>query len=157
MLIPIGQEVSMDPLTALLVPGLVGGVVMAIWIAFTGRRPHPDSLPYPSDPGELLDGINMANIRVAGLGGLGMVAGAVVVAVFVPSVGVSIGAAVAAGALLAVGLILWRRRSGPLTSSGQRPGASTMLAIESRPATAERAPNEDGQGPAGLKSVLRPI
>jgi hypothetical protein len=99
----------------------------------------------------------MANIRVAGLGGLGMVAGAVVVAVFVPSVGVSIGAAVAAGALLAFGMILWRRRSGPLTSSGQRPGASTMLDIESQPADGARASDDPGQGSAGLRTVLRPI
>lgn len=147
----------MDALTALLVPGVVGGVVMAFWIAFTGRHPHPDSLPYPSDPSGLLDGINMANIRIAGLGGLGMVAGAVVVAVFVPGVGVSIGAGLAAGALLAFGLILWRRRSGPLTSSGQRPGASTMLDIESQPPDGARASDDPGQPPAGLRTVLRPI
>ena len=71
---------------------------------------------------------------------LGLVAMALIVAVFVPSIGVSLAIASVLGTVLAIGLILWRRRTGPMPSSGRRPGANTMLAIESpeRPSDDER-------------------
>jgi len=75
---------------------------------------------------------NISHIRVAGVGGLGLVAMALFVAAYVPGIRVSLIVALVSGVLLAVGLILWRR-SGPLPSSGQRPGASTVLALESDP------------------------
>jgi hypothetical protein len=75
--------------------------------------------------------INISSVRVAGIGGLGLVAMALLVAVFVPSIGVSQAIAAALGVLLAVGLILWRRRTGPMPSSGRRSGANTTLSIES--------------------------
>ena len=75
--------------------------------------------------------INIASVRVAGIGGLGLMAMALIVAVFVPSIGVSLAIAAVLGTVLAVGLILWRRRTGPMPSSGRHPGANTVLSIDS--------------------------
>jgi hypothetical protein len=57
------------------------------------------------------DHINMAHIRVAGIGGLGLVAMAGVVAWNVPEIRVAMAIAVVAGGALAAGLIAWRRRT----------------------------------------------
>ncbi len=75
--------------------------------------------------------INISSVRVAGIGGLGLVAMALIVAVFVPSIGVSLAIAAVLGTFLAVGLILWRRRTGPMPSSGRHLGANTTLSIDS--------------------------
>ena len=56
------------------------------------------------------DPINIAQIRVAGLGGLGLVARAAIVAWYVPGIRVAMAVALPLGILLAVGLIAWRRR-----------------------------------------------
>ena len=57
------------------------------------------------------DHINMAHIRVAGVGGLGLVAMAAVVAWNVPEIGDVMAFALVAGVVLAVALIAWRRRT----------------------------------------------
>lgn len=60
--------------------------------------------------------INMSAIPVAGLGGLGLVAMAVVVSVFFPAIGWMMAAGVTSGVLLGVVLVAVRRRwkaSGP--------------------------------------------
>jgi hypothetical protein len=62
--------------------------------------------------------------------------------VFVPFIGVSLAIAAASGLMLAVGLVLWRRRRGPLPSSGQTPGAATIFALESPASPAGAAPPE---------------
>jgi hypothetical protein len=109
----------MDPVTIFLVPALAGGVVVAALLAIAHKRSRGLDQPGPRrNDGMLVDAINMAHIRVAGVGGLGLMAMAVLVAVFLPTIRVSLIVAAAAGVLLAVGLILWRRRSGPLPSSG---------------------------------------
>jgi hypothetical protein len=69
----------------------------------------------------------MAHIRVAGEGGLGLIAIAVASAFFVPRIGQTIGLGFALGAILAVVLVVLRRRSGPLPSSGRLPGAHSEL------------------------------
>lgn len=74
--------------------------------------------------------INMARIRVAGLGGLGLFAMAITVAWFVPRIGQTVAVGFGLGMVLAVALILTRRRSGSLPSSGKREGANVMLAID---------------------------
>ena len=76
------------------------------------------------------DIINAARIRVAGIGGLGLVAVAFAVAVSIPRIGLSLGLGLVLGALLAAVLILRRRREGPMPSSGRRPGANTALSID---------------------------
>jgi len=63
------------------------------------------------------DMINMARIRVAGVGGLGMVAMSLVVAAFVPSIRFSMAIACALGVVLAAVLIAFRRRKGPLMTT----------------------------------------
>jgi hypothetical protein len=66
------------------------------------QTPAPD--PISTDP------INIAHIPVAGIGGLGLVAMAGVVAWNVPAIGRPVGVALIAGVVLAVALIAWRRR-----------------------------------------------
>ena len=61
--------------------------------------------------------INMARIRVSGVGGLGMVAMSVVVAAFVPSIRLSMAIAFVLGLALAAVLIAFRRRKGPLVTT----------------------------------------
>ena len=58
------------------------------------------------------DPINIAHIRVAGVGGLGLVAMAGVVAWNVPQIWLATTLAAAGGVLIAFALIAWRRRAG---------------------------------------------
>lgn len=86
------------------------------------------------------DVINAARIRVAGIGGLGLLAMALVVAFNVPRIGLTLGVGAIAGVALAATLILLRRKSGPLPTSGGRPGANTVLSIDDpRPSEVEEA------------------
>jgi hypothetical protein len=55
------------------------------------------------------EAINISHIPVAGLGGLGLVAMAGVVAWNVPSIRVAVAVALATGIAFAVALIVWRR------------------------------------------------
>jgi hypothetical protein len=75
------------------------------------------------------DVINAARIRVSGIGGLGLVAMALVVAWNVPRIGQELAVGGLLGVALAAVLILRRRRTGPLPTSGGRPGANTVLSI----------------------------
>jgi hypothetical protein len=76
------------------------------------------------------DVINAARIRVAGVGGLGLVAMALVVAWFVPRIGRTLAVGLVLGGIFALVLILGRRRTGAMPSSGLRPGANTILSID---------------------------
>lgn len=130
----------MDPVVMIIVPGFVGGLVIALLIARLNRR--PDAPPYSSrDQPPPTDVINMARIRVAGIGGLGFVAMAIVVALAIPRIGGTLAAGLVLGALFAIILIGWRRRTGPMPSSGRRPGANTALSID----TASPEGPHDGQ------------
>ena len=82
------------------------------------------------------DVINAARIRVAGIGGLGLVAMAATVAFFVPRIGQTLAVGLGLGVALAAFLIVRRRRKGPLPSSGAQPGANTILAIDASPSPA---------------------
>jgi hypothetical protein len=110
-----------EPLLLILVPGVLGGVLLALllghgWVtirpAGTRRRLAP---PSPTL-------INMARIRVSGGGGLGMFAMAVAVAIFEPRIRVMMLAGVLLGAAFGAALIAWHRRTGPLPS-GDHPSA----------------------------------
>ncbi|MEO8484677.1 MAG: hypothetical protein ABI634_20915 [Acidobacteriota bacterium] len=128
----------MDPVMSLIVPGFVGGVLVALWFVGAHRRSRKAGPALAHDDGEMItDAINISHIRVAGVGGLGLVVMALVVAVFVPSIGVSLAIGAASGSIFAVVLILWRRRVGPMESSGRRPGANTTLSIETVESPAE--------------------
>ena len=82
-------------LMALLLPGVVGGLLLAALMAHLNRRPSSGvvsrSRLEPMSP----DLINMAHIRVTGVGGLGMLGAAVVTAFSLPEIGVAL--AVGAG------------------------------------------------------------
>ena len=135
----------MNPITLIVVPGVVGGLAIALLIIKLHHRRRPDLTSAPvANQSVSTDVINMARIRVAGLGGVGLVAMALVVAWFVPRIGQTLMVGAVLGGALAVGLILHRRRAGPMPSSGRSAGANATLSID-RPSTSE---DEDtGQPP----------
>ncbi len=127
----------MDPVAAVLVPGILGGLAIAFLIA---RLHWRGSSAISDAPGELsitTDAINIAHIRAAGLGGLGLFAAALAVAWVVPGIGLTLSAGVLLGALLGAVMILRRRRAGPLPSSGGSAGANVVLSID-HPVDAEK-------------------
>ena len=63
----------MEPLLIILIPGIFGGLVLSLLIARNRRGTPPTFVSRPLDaPSPAL--INMAHIKVEGLGGLGLVA-----------------------------------------------------------------------------------
>jgi hypothetical protein len=121
----------MEPFLMILVPGLLGGIVVALGVGRFGRSAVEPGRTSHRLPALSTDTINMARIRVSGVGGLGLVAMAVTVALFVPRIRLSLSLALALGLAFAVLLIVHRRRTGPLPSSGARPGGHTALAVYS--------------------------
>lgn len=121
----------MDPVTLFLAAGFVGGVGTALVLVWLKPRPTPRSVPdaFASEPIST-DVINMARIRVAGIGGLGLVATAIAVGLYVPEIRRSLLVGCGLGAVFASILILRRYLSGPMPSSGRRPGANTTLSID---------------------------
>lgn len=65
--------------------------------------------------------INISAIPVAGVGGLGLVAMAVVVSVFFPAIGWMMAAGVACGVVLALALVAYRRRRDSRGPNGDDP------------------------------------
>jgi hypothetical protein len=127
--------------------GLVGGIGLAVLFSRIKRsRSGPDASDV-FDNASPTDIINMAHIRVAGIGGLGLVVVALATALDIPQIRQSLAMGLALAVPFAVGLILWRRRSGPMPSSGGQMGANTMLSIDAAPSS----PNEDSQ-PRGQHS-----
>ena len=124
----------MDPVVLVLVPGLIGGLVIALAVFVRQRRRSGvSSLAAPASPQPLsTDIINASSIKVAGIGGLGLVAMAVAVALNVPRIGQTLAIGLVLGLALAAVMILSRRRSGSMPSSGRQAGANTILAIDSR-------------------------
>jgi hypothetical protein len=114
-----------------IIPGIVGGLVVGLLAIGLGRR-----LRGPSDSGELTNGslptdvINMSSIKVSGIGGLGLVALSAVIALTIPRIGQSVAVGMTLGAIFALVLIVRRRRSGPMPSSGRHPGANATLSID---------------------------
>src|SRR5262249_50516215 len=120
-----------DPVAFLMVPALVGGLIVALLLALFQHRSSRLREPLPRRDGEpLVDPINIPHIRVTGIAGAGFVLLALVVAIYIPGIGVSLAIGAALGIVFSLILILRRRRTGPLPSSGQRPGANTTLSID---------------------------
>jgi hypothetical protein len=120
----------MEPLLIILIPGLVGGLVIAALIAshrINLRGSGVDRRLEPPSPSL----INMAHIRVEGGGGLGLVAAVLAVAIFDPRIRVAVGLAALLGAGLALVLIAWHRRK-PLDSDGGGTSGHSMLGLEER-------------------------
>ena len=131
----------MEPLL-ILVPGLLGGLVLALLIALNRavawpRTPKVVVSRRLESPSPSL--INMANIRIEGVGGLGMVAAVVAVAVTDPRIRLATIAAAVLGIGLALVLIALRRRSGALPSGGDGPEDHLMLGIDGERRRTHRA------------------
>jgi hypothetical protein len=119
----------MDPIIMILIPGLFGGLLLALLIAATGRGTPPTFVPRRlAAPSPTL--INMANIRVEGLGGLGMVGAVLVVTLADSRIRLATIMALVLGGGLALVLIAMRRRSGPLPSAGDGPEDRSVLHLE---------------------------
>jgi len=131
----------MDPTLWMFIPGIVGGVVFAVLLrALSGRiasRPEHDAF---ADRGDV---INFTSIRVAGVGGLGLLGLALAVAWTFPRIGQTLILGSVLGAGLAAVLIWRRRREGPLSTSSGRPGANTTLSIDQRQAMAAPDPRHE--------------
>lgn len=125
----------MDPVLLVLIPGILGGLAIA-WLIARLQARGPRTLTDVPMERSAADVINISRIRAAGIGGLGLVAIALVVAWFVPRIGLTLGAGVVLGALLGAVMILRRRRNGPLPSSGRGTGANVILSID-QPAASE--------------------
>ena len=116
----------MEPLLVILVPGIIGGGLVALVLA---RRPaflQPATTPPPARRALTPTSpslINMARIQIDGVGGLGMVAMALAVAISVPWIRLSVSLGLLFGVIVAASLIALRRRAGPLTSSSRHAGA----------------------------------
>jgi hypothetical protein len=142
----------MEPLLIVLIPGLLGGVVLALFILsvrLPARQParwHPLEPPSPGH-------INMARIRVDGVGGLGMVAMATTVALFEPRIRLAMIIAVVLGAFLGIVLIVLRR-DGPLSSGSHDPGARSMLPLDGAQRAEPGGPSSGRTGAAELRHAV---
>jgi hypothetical protein len=122
----------MEPLLVILIPGLLGGLVLALLILAGGRAPAQNSstfVPRRLDP-PTPELINMAHIRVEGIGGLGMVAAVVAVAIADPRIRAAMIVALVLGTALALCLIVMRRGGAAKYSSGHGPDERSMLRID---------------------------
>ena len=122
------------------VSALVGGILVAAVMILADRRRsgrHQQHDAFANSPdARSTDVINIASIRVAGVGGLGLVAMALLLALTIPRIGQSLALGAVLGVGFAAGLILWRQRFGPIPTSGGRMGANTTLSID-QPASPE--------------------
>lgn len=118
----------MEPLL-ILIPGLIGGLILALLIASkwqgTPSTVVPGRLAAPSPAL-----INIAHIQVEGVGGLGLVAVAVAVALVDPRIRLAMIVAAVFGTGLALVLIAMRRGTGALPSGGDGPGDRSILGLE---------------------------
>ena len=117
----------MDPATFVLVVGFLGGLIVALFMTRV-HSPLPGVDPLRKFP-LTTDIINMARIRVSGIGGFGLMSMALVVAMFVPRIRQHLLISVGLGVAFAVGLILLRRRS-PMPSGSDTPGANSVLSLD---------------------------
>jgi hypothetical protein len=123
---------AVGPFGFLVIPGVLGGVIAGLIML---RRHRFGSQPATSVPPHTVerdlpptDVINAARIRVAGIGGLGLVAMAVVVGLVFPLTRFALLAGLIGGAIAAWAIVIYRRRRGPIASSeGGLPGARTVF------------------------------
>jgi hypothetical protein len=143
----------MEPLLIVLLPGVLGGVILAVLLAsrrITVRTGGVERRLAPPSPSL----INMAHIPVEGGGGLGIVAAVIAVALAEPRIRVLIGIAALCGGGLAWALIAWRRHRGPLISGGDDSGPHSVLGLsrEQQPGRVPSRSNGPGRYLAGSKA-----
>jgi hypothetical protein len=120
---------AFSPVGFILLPAAVGGLVVGLALAWRSYRDRRDGRTAAASPDAFgpdvasTDVINFSRIRVSGIGGLGLVALALVIALEFERVGQTVALGAIGGGLAALGVILFRRRRGPLGSSGAAPGA----------------------------------
>jgi hypothetical protein len=120
----------MEPLLIILVPGMLGGLVLAVILAGK-RQGTPPSTVVPrrlAAPSPAL--INMAQIKVEGVGGLGMVAAVVLVALADPRIRLATIVGAVLGLGLAIVLIARRRHNGATPSLGDGPDDRSVLRLD---------------------------
>jgi hypothetical protein len=139
------QEERMT-LMALLLPAVVGGLLLAGVLVRVNRRPSSGvvmrSALEPMSP----DLINMAHIRITGVGGLGMLGAALVAAISLPEIGVALVAGLGLGAALAVGLIAYRRRWSAAGPGGHDGVPPRILALDDHAARVGPRPKREFPG-----------
>jgi hypothetical protein len=119
----------MEPLLIILIPGLFGGLIVAVLIAATTKRTAPTFVPRRLEaPSPTL--INMAHIRVEGVGGLGMLGVVAIVALTDSRIRLVTMIALVLGAALAMLLVAMRRRTGSLPSAGGGPEDRSILHLD---------------------------
>ncbi len=100
----------------ILLIGLAGGFMLGGFMLLRGRRSGPFTATWPVSNHDVTDDwpkvsiIDMSNIRVAGAGGLGLVAMAAAVAFGVPAIGAAMTIALAGGLVGAALVIGYRGR-----------------------------------------------
>jgi hypothetical protein len=116
----------MEPVLIILIPGVVGGLFVALLMARKWRA-NPSIVVSKSLEAPSPTLINMAHIKVEGIGGLGMVAAVVAVAIADSRIRVAMIVALVLGGGLALLLIAARRRTGALGSGGEGPDERSTL------------------------------
>ncbi len=129
----------METALALMLPGLLGGLILAAALARLNHT-HSSKLSRRSDLEPISpDVINMAHIRVAGVGGLGMMATALIIAINLPEIGFALLVAVALGVITAVGLITYRSRPNQPGGAGHNGMPPSVLTLDDyQPGTRSR-------------------
>ncbi len=124
----------METVLLVLIPGILGGFLLSLLIARFRRGTPPTFVPRRLEaPSPSL--INMAHIKIEGLGGLGLVAAVIAVAIADPRIRLAVIIAFVLGAGLALGLIAMRRSSGAMHSDD--PGDQSMLHLGDEPRSSE--------------------
>jgi hypothetical protein len=122
-----------------------GGALIGGLLWFLARRQRPRAVTFDAFAHDTTatDTINVARVRVAGVGGIGMLLVALAVALDFALVGAVVGAGLAGGLIGAAAIILWRKRTGPLSSSSSGPAARTVLFSEPDAPPTPRADADD--------------
>jgi len=143
----------MEPLLLILIPGTLGGLALALLIPRLRRRTRL-VVPHQLEPASTTL-INMAHIRVEGVGGLGLVAAVLAVAAFDPRIRMAILGAAVLGTVLALALIRLRRSTGALPSGTDGPDGRLPLGLDRGPAAARTTeqPERSARNGGGPLSV----
>jgi hypothetical protein len=119
---------ALSPFAVVVIPGLLGGVIVSLVLWYRGRHsPPPEQVRdvFGSDT-RSTDVINFSSVRVAGVGGLGLVIVAATVALEFERVAMTMAIGLLGGSLAAFLLIVRRRRAG-LSGDHGDPGARAFL------------------------------